>query len=336
LPILEYYNSVGERVAVNGSARAKRALVEIVPNGVTGSSFHVDSHDGADFTVLDIVFQVGGSTANIYGGEISRKAASSLDYRIGCLMLTASKDLSVPAIRAGLLVTKNPDLRAFLARDRFERTFSLNLQSSQTVLAYLAVLDLYRALPEQKTTYSELRKLFADASSGALPSQADCQRILMRSRYQENLEVIEGHLRNIGGQILSHPESGYSLFSVFPDLGISSQADFVKWCNWVGRSKRLKLNPTVLFGGDATTWEALYPATCYIRMNTSVPRQTLLDDLGLLVNAISDSRSTLNATRRPSSLGGAPSEGSRSFLTPVQRSEGGRLPPAADYYGLRY
>nr|BAJ05886.1 putative aminotransferase [Streptomyces sp. SANK 60405] len=300
MPVHGHYNGDGSvHVTRRGSPSA---LVDIVPNGVTGQRFRLP--DGADdFRIIDSVFQV--SPAPGPGTAVDDQhlldAVREVDLGKGCVMLTASKDLSVPGLRAGLLITKEPGLRQYLEADRFERCYSLNPLSTSMIALYVALMCA-RSSRAEGGAASE-RPLVPPEVALSRPAPGDpLQRLLWQSpivdaldryligmarHYEAVLRIYQDRLAPLGIDVaVRRPETGYSLFLPLP-VRVDGPEGAVQWCNRVGRERGLKLNPAAIFGGSDEPWTALYDCTRpWVRFNCSVAEPDALGTVDILATAL--------------------------------------------------
>jgi aspartate/methionine/tyrosine aminotransferase len=271
-----YYDDAG-RTDPRPEDGSKPVLVQITPNGVTGSLFELPvAAEAPTLCVHDCVF-----LASSAGGWSSRAAlrAATLerDPSQWALVLTAAKDLAIPGIRAGVIVTGNEKLRGAIAAHRFDTTFSLPPFTSAVMCMYLAIVLLDAGEP-----YSLVRATFRDyGRTGLLPPPQPMAATLKWLRaFRERLAANYQRLFEAADvlRVPEQPTAGYSLLAPirrrFADAG-----DFVRWANWLGREHHLKVNPQYLFGGDPTVWDRLYPGTHAVRVNLSVDEDDLTECL---------------------------------------------------------
>ncbi len=300
LPVAGYYGADGNVAWLEGTPAERLLQVMVLPNFVTGTIFPnptigSDSSHKDVLTVIDCVYQLGA-----YAGpcELTRATAAAVaQYRLDDLVLlfTASKDLSLPGLRAGVMITGNKELLAAARADRFERIYSINPLLGQVMASYFALLLLNqsRSISDAENnferTYLKVRKAFSNAGV-PLPSSADLSSICdsfdsMTGHCRNNLETLR---RSSALQLDILPFAGYS---VFPKLNrdFETPAEFLEWVNHAGREFGLKLNPAYLFGGSPEVWNQLYPHEKRIRVNVSYPQTDLEIGLQRLENAVQGS-----------------------------------------------
>jgi histidinol-phosphate/aromatic aminotransferase/cobyric acid decarboxylase-like protein len=265
----------------DGSVHWHRALperplrVQVVPNGVTGTLFFppriAPSLNGeAGLDLVDFVFQLGAFAGAGSLGEPSRSIVHATDLERAVLLFTVSKDLSLPGLRAGLLVSRNRELMRYAKADRFERLYSISPLIGQAVALYLALVLLYDQR-SSSTIEGEVRRTFQAAGFG-FPNERDLLAILrhfdaMTRRCLDNLALV-GRTRSLLLDAAWAPTAGYS---VFPAVAFSFAGDreFLAWIRHAGVEHSVKLNPSYLYGGTAETWNALYPGQYRMRVNVS-------------------------------------------------------------------
>ncbi|NEE14173.1 hypothetical protein G3M58_47905 [Streptomyces sp. SID7499] len=301
MPVHAHYN--GDGVLHGTRPDSPWALVDIVPNGVTGRRFRLPDGTGDDFRVIDSVFQV--SAAPGPGPAVDDRhlldAVRGVDLGRSCVMLTASKDLSVPGLRAGLLITREPGLRRYLEADRFERCYALNPLSTSVIALYVALMCARAArakgavAPGHPLVPPEvaLGRPTADDPLARLLWQSPIVDALdrylngMARHYQAVLDIYRNRLPPLGIDVAFRcPETGYSLFLPLP-VRVEGPEGAVEWCNRVGREAGLKLNPAAIFGGSDAPWTALYDCTRpWVRFNCSVAEPDAVGTVDILATAL--------------------------------------------------
>ncbi|MBW3709700.1 hypothetical protein DTB58_38680, partial [Streptomyces griseus] len=222
-----------------------------------------------DFTLLDVPFQIGAEGPQ--PAAILRDRVHGIDLGKAALILTASKDLSLPGLRAAVVITRNEALLQHLARDRFERMAMSGDPVGEVVMIFYACLLTVVEAPHEQT--AKLVRIAQDSVSraglAALPKEETYRRIrdhltVMAERFRQNAHALDGPgspVRRIPGM---EPVGGYSAFA---ELRIP-QERFLPWVTLCGRAG-LRLNPTVVHGGTSAAWDALYPGGQLLRLNLS-------------------------------------------------------------------
>jgi hypothetical protein len=275
------------------------ALVQVHPGAVTGCFEDGPSMLAASwrisFDVVDVVFQLGSPTRHAAFETALRRKIEKLDFSSGCLILTPSKDLSLPSLRAGMIVTRNPAVIEFARRDRFERSFSVSPLIPLVCALYMGVVLLFRAraIRGEAGFAEELDALFDAYREFAVPFPLEgpiLSRIVTHLTEMTSL-CLEGHttVRRFDDlfdatEIKDHVAG----FSCFPRLRIpiESHEDFCDLANTIGRRTGLLLNPSILFGGTLKSWDALFPLEPRIRVNLSGPTRQLAANLESLRTAL--------------------------------------------------
>ncbi|MEU4176377.1 hypothetical protein [Streptomyces sp. NPDC026589] len=281
-------------VHATGESASHTALVEIFPNGVTGT-LYAPPPLAADFRVVDVVFLAGGTGPIPH--QVTDRVRATLSGQVAdtAVLMTPSKDLCVPGIRPGLLISGHTSLLNAARDDQFDRTASTNPLAGQVVLLYLTVLLLAEAAHETDPAaftrrYRWIARQYAHHQVTCIPAEADCRAIVdhldaMSLHFARGFELLTEHagdLLETGDHL--RPVSGYSLL---PHLvaDLDRPEETIAWVNSVGRQFDLKLNAHLLFGGTKESWHHLYPGPPRIRVNVSVPHEDLLHTLGLLREA---------------------------------------------------
>jgi aspartate/methionine/tyrosine aminotransferase len=282
VPIAGHYRADGE-IRWSGDRPARLLEVRVLPNGVTGTIFARPRIEPA-LTLVDCVFQLGELGEPGALAAHSRAAARPFDRT--ALVFTASKDLSLPGLRAGLLASGDRDVIRYAAADRFERLYSVNPFIAHTVLIYLAILIMNASGPGQ---YADLAHAFRDAGVAFL-TEAEADAILrhvdaMTARARGGLAPItSGRYPLTLGAL---PAGGYSVLAQVRG-NFSGSDDFVAWVKHAGLRHELKLNPTLLFGGTPEVWSALYPGEHHIRVNVSDEPEALIRALDRFAAVLED------------------------------------------------
>jgi hypothetical protein len=271
------------------------ALVQVQPGAVTGRFEQGPTALAAQwrilFDVVDVVFQLAPPARQAAFEETLRRKVESLNFDSGCLVLTPSKDLSLPSLRAGMIVTHSPAVIEFAKRDRFERSFSVSPLIPFVCALYLGVVLLFRAraIGGEAGFAEELDALLHAYREHSVPLPLDepaLGRIVTHLTDMTSM-CLAGHDLVRGFDDLfdsAEIEDHVAGFSCFPKLRISIEDhdDFCDIVNDIGRRTGLLLNPSVLFGGTLESWDALFPFEARIRVNLSGPTRRLMADLDAL------------------------------------------------------
>ncbi|MFJ1938622.1 MULTISPECIES: aminotransferase class I/II-fold pyridoxal phosphate-dependent enzyme [unclassified Kitasatospora] len=117
-PVAAYYRHDGA-VHLNGAQPDRpSALVEVLPNGVTGTLF-TRPNGCPDFTLLDPVFQLGAHHEPIVLEAAIQARMQELALTHSAVIMTASKDLAMPGLRGAAIITRNRALQQHLACPTF-------------------------------------------------------------------------------------------------------------------------------------------------------------------------------------------------------------------------
>jgi len=291
MPILAHYGDQGQKYGLTGKAGA---LVDVCPNGVTGGFFEVPHRFRVQAVLLDLAYQIASPTKVAVAEE---QLAARVDAALACekyvFVFTPAKDLSIPSMRAGLVVATDSEITSVIRRDRAERTYSVGPLVTRLFLHYFVLILAYRAHVLFGESASELRwvvQQYAELGVRGVPSRKDIDDgiyhwLKMAERLSQSLEVLRRHSHLFVPATLTPPTIGYSCFPALRKT-FHSARNFLGWVNCVGREAGLKLNPAVLFGGAKESWWALYGGQPRLRINLSCAPTELNMLLGRLADAL--------------------------------------------------
>ncbi|MFB8085010.1 aminotransferase class I/II-fold pyridoxal phosphate-dependent enzyme [Streptomyces sp. NPDC055992] len=281
-PVTGYYRHDGSFHPTGTSSVARTCLVEVLPNGVTGARHTLPDLAEPDFTLLDVPFQIGAEGPQ--PAAILRDRVHGIDLGKAAVILTASKDLSLPGLRAAVVVTRNKALLQHLARDRFERmAMSGDPVGEVVMLFYASLLPVVEAPVEQTAKLVQIAQdSVSRAGLATLPEEETFRRVrdhlaVMAERFRRNAHALTGPespVRRIPGM---EPTAGYSAFAELR----SPQEGFLPWVAQCGRAG-LRLNPTVVHGGTSAAWDTLYPGSQLLRLNLSETPVTFQQGLDMI------------------------------------------------------
>ncbi|MFI1015970.1 hypothetical protein [Streptomyces sp. NPDC020965] len=193
-------------------------------------------------------------------GALLREPIRQLDLRTSALIITASKDLSLPALRAAVVITRNRPLLQHLGSDRFERLATTSSPMAEAVMIlYTTLLQILQTPASTSSIVQAAHGLTRAAGQPAPPGPEAFDRLrlhltAMRRRFRHNLHTLERMrlpLRRPSGHAAPDGYSGFAELA-------TPQADFFAWTRHCA-SRGLLLNPTVVHGGTAPAWKALHP-----------------------------------------------------------------------------
>ncbi|MGC4880050.1 hypothetical protein ACLQ26_27745 [Micromonospora sp. DT43] len=273
------YHSLSGRTWSAPEWPGPRLLVDIAPNGVIGGwaapAFGGRAHE-ADLRVVDHVFALPTFTpAARFHAELRGRVG---DLERTAVLLSPSKDLSVPGLRCGTVVTRHPGLLAYARADRFERGYSVQAGLPRLAAAHLALL-ISAFDPASTVGHDRFRAAGLPAPGPGLLAGFAAHMTRMRVEFGRVADLIDhsGLFRPMDGPGSAAGYSGMRrLDRVFPSAEV-----FTDWVREAGRAG-LKLNPNYLFGGDEDLWEQLYPGQHGIRVNYSTP----LDEVGAALDLL--------------------------------------------------
>ncbi|MEV3925890.1 aminotransferase class I/II-fold pyridoxal phosphate-dependent enzyme [Actinomadura coerulea] len=282
-PITGYYRHDGAIHHTGADLPQRTCLVEVLPNGITGAPHTIPARSAPNFTLLDVPFQT--CLHNRSSTGILRERIRRLDLRRSAIIITASKDLSLPGLRAAAVISKSTALMEHLGRDNFERIATTsNPLAEMAITLYSSVLPMLEA-PHQQSAQQTVRSAHAivkRAGLPELPGHGDFQRLrqhltAMSDRFRRNTETLDSEDSPVRIVHTAAPAAGYSAFAELRE----PQPDFLRWVQECGR-QGLRLNPAVVHGGTIPAWEALHPGQQFLRMNLSEPPTELKRGLNLI------------------------------------------------------
>ncbi|MBQ1026077.1 aminotransferase class I/II-fold pyridoxal phosphate-dependent enzyme [Micromonospora sp. C95] len=281
--VCAYYTADGRMLRVSDEQGPGPLFVDVAPNGVTGAWARTEPVRQAlmpSFDLVDHVFALPTfQPAEKFLGRL-RARVTSLDRT--AVLMSPSKDLSVPGLRCGVMLTRNPELLAYSRADRFERGYSVAVGLGRVAAVHLALL----LAVFDPTGAGRATVLADDFRAAGLPWCGESTlagfRTVMESRRGEFLQALS--MADHSGLLmpvdrLPDPVAGFSAFRRIPDLPTGEA--LTAWATEAGRVG-LKVNPMYLFGADEQVWNRLYPGTQAIRLNISVPPDALRNDLDAL------------------------------------------------------
>ena len=269
-PIERYYRHDGLVHHTGAPPARRRALVDVVPNGVSGALFTLPDTE-ADFTLLDVVFQYGALGEPRELNEAIDRRVHALDLDRSAVIMTASKDLSLPGLRPAAIITRHRGLRAHLAADAFDRAPTAAPLASILMVLYASLIHTSHGPTDLAGKRRQMaQQIVCDHHLPQLPSMHDLALVQahldrMADRFRGNAALLESPGSPLAFPDGFAPTAGYS---AFPCLR-QPRADFLDWARQCGLAG-LRLNPTVLHGGTAAAWSALMPQQ-HLRVNLSEP-----------------------------------------------------------------
>jgi hypothetical protein len=297
LPIRGYYNHAGHVTGVDGE---RRPVVHFAssPDAITGACrswgqirrVATDAGLEVALTVCDLVYQVQDHDGGGQARTLAAAAAGASRLEDVALLMTTSKDLSLPGIRAGLLISRNRGLLRQARASVTERYFSVNPLCVYLCLLYLLLVLLHgtpragdraRLLDSVKSPLSRTGHWSGriDASwAGAFEAHVGA----MVSQFRDNLLIPHTDYPDLFARSRSiEPRAGYSALMTLPfrNPGPAAITDMARH---LAQAQQLKINPSYAFSGTPETWEALYPDEVHLRVNVSATDAQLRRQLALL------------------------------------------------------
>lgn len=271
--VAAYYDIAGQ-VFWNTLKPLPLLEVTLMPNPISGTIFRRPGIN-SNMTLIDCVHQIGEHDEQMDIAASLQQLVREAGRDRTALLLTVSKDISLPGLRAGVLVTAHPGLLQYARADRFERVYSVNPMINQLLAFYIALLILITASKKGilSRQYETIQLLFAE-SHVQFPSCEEIRQILahfsrMTARARGNVQIL---CRRASDTLTLDaawtPRIGYS---AFPRLRgqFEDAPEFLGWIHGAGVYSALKLNPSYMFGGSLAAWSLLYPNEYRIRVNVS-------------------------------------------------------------------
>jgi histidinol-phosphate/aromatic aminotransferase/cobyric acid decarboxylase-like protein len=151
LPICGYYNHGGHTARTPEPSRPVIYFANS-PNAISGAfspwadvrATGVASGLDVAFTVYDLVYQLQDFDSQDGSRRLATDVLTRCNLETEAILLTTSKDLSVPGMRAGLLITKNKQVLATARQSTWERYFAINPMCVYMCILYVAALLLRR------------------------------------------------------------------------------------------------------------------------------------------------------------------------------------------------
>jgi len=212
------------------------------------------------------------------------------------LLVTPSKDLALPALRAGLIYTASPDVIEFVTRDQSGRIFSPSPLIGLWCLFYLCVINIFENAREQGLgiAIDRSRELENWLSSLGLGGWFSPERACAVASHLERMteHCADNHARLLERTDLFPfaKQSAYLAgFSCFPRMYVEIENHFemVALANRIGCEHGLFLNPSIVFGGSFSSWDKLYPGEARVRVNLSSDQTSFTSGLQMLDVALS-------------------------------------------------
>ncbi|WP_446225043.1 aminotransferase class I/II-fold pyridoxal phosphate-dependent enzyme [Nocardia sp. IBHARD005] len=272
MPVAFYYNENGNTFPVADETSEHIALVSVMPNGVSGRLFHEpDINPG--YLFFDTAFQIGHRSHDLPLRTLGEKLRNT-DLERCVVTFTASKDLSLPGLRPGVVVSWDDRLIESIDQSRFARSYCLNPYGSLVSTSYVLAIGDYSRDPGEESAFADVDWVAAHVGTDAGQAVSSLAESMIAhfgtvmSGLASGWDVIEhSWIADECDLTKIEPHAGYSAH--VPVGRTIGYENLVAACNTVGRNFRLKLNPTLMFGGSAAAWNGLYPCRAGVRVNIS-------------------------------------------------------------------
>lgn len=285
---LAYYGH--ERSGVAGRPGVATCAYINDPCGISGRRVVSTPEVSADLTVFDFVHQM----QDPHGPESAAGSMTSARRLVGgrvdasAVFFTASKDLSLPGLRAAVVLTRHPALREHVRAAQFERYYTPNPMVGLTMAIYLALL----VVTHEPRRWADVRALLNEH-----PLLRGCLDEPRVASFLVHREAMVANLRRSAQVLLDHaalfpkverdlPSAGYSaLLELDPSL-VGTDVELTATSTRLLAEADLRLNPARMFGGDSAAWRDLYGSAARLRVNLSIGPERLAGQLSALAGAL--------------------------------------------------
>ncbi|MES0885131.1 aminotransferase class I/II-fold pyridoxal phosphate-dependent enzyme [Roseibium sp. SCP14] len=275
LHIDHYY---GEGVASSsGQVREKkpkerRFLLRNVPEGISGAqNIEPPSHlsdTECDFVIVDTTCQ----TMDVAGARTRtelRKVANERDLINSCLLMTLSKDLGLPGLRSGIVITRDQKLLSFLKKRVEQRYVQVGPLSCYAMLFYAYCLAVESGVAKEHAGLAPLLDEMALFESGRPIFEREATEIFARQRevIRTNFVTLQDKLTDI----FENLEAFRSGFTCFPNLRFLSPTPerTLAFSKHLSERSKVWVNTMHAFGGTQRAWQEIYPERIGLRINLS-------------------------------------------------------------------
>ncbi|MEK8021623.1 MAG: pyridoxal phosphate-dependent aminotransferase [Candidatus Parabeggiatoa sp.] len=295
LPLNGYYNTIGETFWTN---QDELPLVFFInsPDAITGKfqslaffeQIKNDSGNNIGFMLFDLCYQMMDIDPNVNSQKLASQIATDADWSNSAMLLTASKDISLPALRSGLIVSKNIELLSVAKDTIMKRYFSVSPICYYLMLIYLALAILFRTETEELAImFTRIQSIFAQCNL-YLPDftielvnefrQTHCQ---MLEHFKQNLNYLLFDFHDIFDINSSiQPQAGFSCFLKLRNhIKLSAVK---KMAHILSKEYKLNVYPSYTFCGTPHIWETLYPQEVHLRVNISPQHEQIFHSMNKL------------------------------------------------------
>jgi aspartate/methionine/tyrosine aminotransferase len=292
--IAGYYRPDGGAMRWLGPPPDRACLVVNSPDALTG-----ETHGPGDIEHLQrmvggqLVLTVIDAICALQGYAVPRKAQLRLSdcWRLRgrgdlVLLLGVTKDLGLAGMRAGVIVSNSAVLLEWLRALIFDRSVHASGFVSIVMLVYLRLVG---ALSASKAPLPDCERR-SDVPSLVLAGGADLEGGFVSfyeetaRRYADAATAVASVFGAAVAPWSSRPRAGYSTF-----IRLHGGARGIEESLSAGRHvldfHGLRVNPSYMFGGNPALWDRLYPGEMHLRINLSVPIETLLNHLRVTLEA---------------------------------------------------
>lgn len=194
------------------------------------------------------------------------------------LLFGVTKDLALPGLRAGLLLSDDLSLLEGVRWRVLGRSFSAGVFVPVVMGMYLHLL----ASIESRKGYHIQSEVFPGLTS-TIVNEFHEHRKRDSVAYQKARSMLNTEVPEL---LLPSPthQAGYSVLATMAN-GVKG-VDAAKERTQRLLTQGLKINPTYMFGGDPDLWNALRPGELHLRVNLSTPASELGRDASEAVRAL--------------------------------------------------
>lgn len=261
-------------------------LVVNTPDAISGHTLGVDGLRAVELqlgghlrlTAIDLICAMqrfGTPTGLASVGDLWKGSAAPRK----ALLFGVTKDLALPGLRAGLLVSDDTLLIERIRWGVLERSFSAGVFVGVVMALYLHLLASLEGCRSRDTIGSEV----FGGLTGTVVADFMEYRAMVASGCERTRRLLEIAVPEVRFSSATN-HAGYSTF-VTVDDGVRGVDEVTNVARRL-LANGLQVNPTYMFGGDPVMWEALRPGELHLRVNLSNWGEELRRDTREAVRAL--------------------------------------------------
>lgn len=273
--------------------------ITVAPNGVSGSL--PDPYSGGfprtSLWLVDCIYCAHG----VRPGLIAELSAHLRCYPLDSALwsFTVSKDLGIPGMRAGFLITRARLVEVAAAAHRLELTYVPPLIQTYLATLYALLLAAQRIRHDEHLSPGVAVERAWQLVASAAPTFAGFQAAPPIDALIETMKTLDALTAHCSANwciltewcdamraTLAPSAGGYSALMQLPPGSATGQSSLVAWVNHIGRIHKLKVHPSVLYGGSIYWWRRLFGTEWFVRINLSSSRDHLRSCLDRLSRAL--------------------------------------------------